>query len=71
MSQDAPIIERRESDLDKAEMKPPPPPPKRARVARQKISAPTKGCVPVSLGGRGLPTSILSRREYGMRVLRR
>jgi hypothetical protein len=48
-----------------------PPKPRRKRVARQKISAPTKGCVPVSLGGRALPTSILSRREYGMRVLKR
>jgi hypothetical protein len=80
MREDAPIARLRDATLDALDVaKPLPeaatpktePTPKPKRVRRQKVSAPTKGCVPVSLGGRGLPTSILSRREYGLRSLRR
>ena len=48
-----------------------PPPPKPKRVAQAKISTASKGSVPVTLGGRLPPTSILSRREFGLRVLRK
>jgi hypothetical protein len=41
------------------------------RVARAKVSTAPKGSVPTTLGGRMPPTSILSRREYGLRQLRR
>jgi hypothetical protein len=66
MAQDAPIIERRESALAKAEIKRAP------RVARAKISA-TKpdGSIPVTLGGKLPPHSVLARREFGLRALKR
>jgi hypothetical protein len=36
------------------------------------VSAPaSNGSVPVTLGGRLPPVSILSRREFGLRVLRK
>jgi hypothetical protein len=71
MKADAPVIERRESDLDKAEMKREPPP-RKPRVARAKVSA-TKpdGSIPTTLGGKLPPVSVLSRREFGLRALRR
>jgi hypothetical protein len=47
------------------------PPPKRKRVALAKVSTAAKGSVPTTLGGKLPPTSILSRREYGLRLLRR
>jgi hypothetical protein len=47
------------------------PKPRKPRIRRQTISSVAKGCVPVSLGGRALPVSVLARREYGMRVLRK
>jgi hypothetical protein len=66
MAQDAPVIERRESALAKAEIRRAP------RVARARISA-TKpdGSIPVTLGGRLPPVSVLSRREFGLRQLRK
>jgi hypothetical protein len=72
MKADAPVIEKRESDLDKAEMKSEPPPPRKPRVARVKISA-TKpdGTIPTTLGGRLPPLSVLARREFGLRALKR
>jgi hypothetical protein len=54
---------------------PPPmrmPDPERQRQrARAKVSTASKGSVPVSLGGRLPPVSVLSRREFGLRALRR
>jgi hypothetical protein len=41
------------------------------RVARALVSRATKGSVPVTLGGRLPPVSILSRREFGLRQIRR
>jgi hypothetical protein len=48
------------------------PTPKRRRVARAKVSA-TKpdGSIPTTLGGKLPPVSVLSRREFGLRALRR
>jgi hypothetical protein len=48
------------------------PKPRKPRVARAKISA-TKpdGTIPVTLGGKLPPVSVLSRREFGLRALRR
>jgi hypothetical protein len=71
MAKDGPVIERRESDLDKAEIKPPPA--RKPRVARAKISATRPdGSIPVTLGGKLPPVSHLSsRREWGLRALRR
>jgi hypothetical protein len=48
---------------------PPLPPPK--RLARAMVSTCEKGSIPVTLGGRPPPVSILSRREFGLRVLRK
>ena len=45
------------------------PPPKRKR--RAKVSTAAKGSVPTTLGGKLPPVSILSRREFGLRVLRK
>jgi hypothetical protein len=47
-------------------------PKRKPRVARAKISA-TKpdGSVPVTLGGKLPPVSVLTRREFGLRALRR
>ena len=48
------------------------PPPKRKRaVARAKVSTAKKGNVPVTLGGKLPPVSVLSRREFGLRALRK
>jgi hypothetical protein len=71
MKVDAPVIERRESALDAA-VAPPPQKPRKPRVARAKISA-TKpdGSIPVTLGGRLPPHSVLARREFGLRALKR
>jgi hypothetical protein len=47
-------------------------PPRRSRrQPRALVSAVRKGEVPVQLGGRPPPTSILARREFGMRAIRR
>jgi hypothetical protein len=49
-----------------------PAPPKRAaRVARAKVSAVKRGAIPVTLGGKLPPVSVLARREFGLRALRR
>lgn len=48
-----------------------PPPKRRTRVARAKVSTAAKGSIPTTLGGRLPPASILSRREFGLRTLRR
>jgi hypothetical protein len=50
----------------------PPPPKRKRRTARAKISA-TKpdGSIPVTLGGKLPPVSVLARREWGLRALRR
>jgi hypothetical protein len=54
-----------------AQDKPITPVKRKPRVARAKVSAAPKGSVPVTLGGKLPPTSVLSRREYGIRVLKR
>jgi hypothetical protein len=46
-------------------------PPRKPRQARAKVSAATKGAIPVTLGGRLPPVSVLSRREFGIRCLKR
>jgi hypothetical protein len=48
-----------------------PDPPQRTRVARAMVSTTAPGSIPTTLGGRLPPTSILSRREYGLRQLRK
>jgi hypothetical protein len=50
----------------------PEPKPRKRRVARAKISA-TKpdGSIPTTLGGKLPPVSVLARREFGLRALRR
>jgi hypothetical protein len=48
-----------------------PAPRRKPRQPRAKVSAATKGSIPVTLGGRLPPTSVLSRREYGLRALKR
>jgi hypothetical protein len=48
-----------------------PPPQRKVRQARAKVSAARKGSIPVTLGGRLPPVSVLSRREYGLRQLRK
>lgn len=46
--------------------------PRRTRVMRQRLDKPeTPGSIPVKLGGRTPPFSILHRREFGVCVLRR
>jgi hypothetical protein len=50
---------------------PPLPPPRQARAARAMVSHASKGSVPTTLGGRLPPVSVLSRREFGLRVLRK
>ena len=45
-------------------------PPKRACRGR-KVSTAAKGSIPTTLGGKLPPISILSRREFGLRVLRK
>ena len=50
---------------------PPPPNPRKPRVARAKVSTAHKGTIPVTLGGKLPPVSVLSRREFGLRALRR
>jgi hypothetical protein len=46
-------------------------PKRKPRVARAKVSAATRGVVPTTLGGKLPPISVLSRREFGLRALRR
>jgi hypothetical protein len=46
-----------------------PDPPK--RVARALVSTAHKGSIPTTLGGKMPPVSVLSRREFGLRVLRK
>ena len=46
-------------------------PPRKKRQPRALISSVKNGEVPVQLGGRPFPVSILSRREFGLRALRR
>jgi hypothetical protein len=48
-----------------------PRPMRKARQLRAMISTAAKGSVPTTLGGRMPPVSILSRREFGLRVLRK
>jgi hypothetical protein len=48
-----------------------PAPRRKVRVARAKVSAAAKGSIPTTLGGRLPPVSVLSRREFGMRALKR
>ena len=47
------------------------PPPQRTRVARALVSTASKGSIPTTLGGKIPPVSILSRREFGLRMLRK
>jgi hypothetical protein len=58
---------------DDPEAKPEPeaPKPRKPRVARAKVSAVSKGVIPTTLGGKLPPVSVLSRREFGLRALRR
>jgi hypothetical protein len=60
-----------ERNLDPDRIDGPPPAPKQTRVARRKVSSAAKGSVPTTLGGKLPPVSILSRREFGLRVLRK
>jgi hypothetical protein len=46
-------------------------PPRKPRVAHAKVSAAAKGVIPTTLGGELPPVSVLSRREFGLRALRR
>jgi hypothetical protein len=46
-------------------------PPQRKRQARAMVSTAHKGTIPTTLGGRLPPVSILARREFGLRQLRR
>jgi hypothetical protein len=48
-----------------------PRPPRKPRQPRALVSSVKNGEVPVQLGGRPPPVSILSRREFGLRALRR
>jgi hypothetical protein len=48
-----------------------PEPKRRKRQPRALVSAVKNGEIPTVLGGRPFPTSILNRREYGLRALRR
>jgi hypothetical protein len=50
---------------------PPQKEPRVRRTPRAMVSSAKKGDVPVTLGGKLPPVSILSRREFGLRVLRR
>jgi hypothetical protein len=45
--------------------------PRKPRQPRALVSSVKNGEVPVQLGGRPPPVSILSRREFGMRAIRR
>jgi hypothetical protein len=69
MREDAPVIAERDAALDRA-MVAKPSSGKRKRVPRAKVSA-TKpdGSIPVTLGGKLSPVSVLSRREFGLRAL--
>ncbi len=62
------LTESGERNLDPNRIDGPPPP---RRVARAMVSTAPKGSIPTTLGGRMPPTSILSRREYGLRQLRK
>jgi hypothetical protein len=45
--------------------------PRTRRIPRAKVSAAAKGSVPVTLGDKLPPVSVLARREFGLRMLRR
>jgi hypothetical protein len=60
-----------EQQAEPRKAEPPSAPPPQRRVARAMVSKPSKGSVPVTLGGKMPPVSILSRREFGLRVLRK
>jgi hypothetical protein len=45
--------------------------PPKLRKPRRKVSTAAKGTIPTTLGGKLPPVSILSRREFGLRTLRR
>ena len=47
------------------------PPPESKRGRRRKVSTAAKGSIPTTLGGKLPPISILNRREFGLRQLRR
>ena len=59
---------KRERDLAIA---PADPPKRRPTRARAMVSTADRGSVPTVIGGRPPPVSILSRREFGLRVLRK
>ena len=65
------FAEKGERNLDPDRIDGPPPAPKQTRVARRKVSTAAKGSVPTTLGGKLPPVSILSRREFGLRVMRK
>jgi hypothetical protein len=44
---------------------------RKQRELRARISTAARGDIPTTLGGRMPPVSILSRREFGLRVLRK
>jgi hypothetical protein len=46
-------------------------PKRKARTARAKVSAVSKGVIRTTLGGKLPPVSVLSRREFGLRAARR
>jgi hypothetical protein len=46
-------------------------PKRKPRQARAKVSAAARGVVPTTLGGRLPPVSVLARREFGLRQVRR
>jgi hypothetical protein len=48
-----------------------PKPMRKQRELRARISTAARGDIPTTLGGRMPPVSILSRREFGLRVLRK
>ena len=65
MGKDAAVIRERDRKLDKVAT------PRKPRVARAKVSATRPdGSIPVTLGGKLPPRSVLSRRAYGLRALR-
>ena len=71
MGEDAAVIAERDAALDRA-MVAKPSGVKRKRVPRAKVSATRPdGSIPVTLGGKLPPVSVLSRREFGLRALRR
>jgi hypothetical protein len=65
-----PIVVHQEDDR-LLEVPPPRKGNRQGRTARAKISAAPRGSIPTTLGGRLPPVSILSLREFGLRVLRK